>query len=63
MQEESNGELAFFLHLLKRSNGIFLALSCKKPSNTEQYINYNSNTVKLQRKRSSFPSLQELIQL
>ena len=43
MEEESNGELAFFDTLLKRNNGKVPELVYRKPSHTDQYLHYSSH--------------------
>ena len=43
MEEESNGELAFFDTLLKRNNGEISVLVYRKPTHTDQYLNYSSH--------------------
>ena len=40
MEEVSNGELAFLDTLLKQDNGKISLLVYRKPTNTEQYLNY-----------------------
>ena len=42
MEEESNRELAFLDILLKRNNGEIFVLVYRKPTNTDQYLHYNS---------------------
>ena len=43
MKEESNGELAFLGTLLKRNNGEISALVYRKPTHTDQYLQYSSH--------------------
>ena len=43
MEEESNGELAFLDTLLKRNNGKISVLVYRKPTHTDQYLNYSSH--------------------
>ena len=51
MEEESNGEQAFLETLLKRNNREISVLVCRKPTHTDQYLNYSSHHQnKLQRK-------------
>ena len=42
MEEESNGELAFLDTLLNRNNGKIAVLVYRKPTHTDQYLNYSS---------------------
>ena len=42
MEEESNGELAFLDTLLKWNNGEISVLVYRKPTHTNQYLNYSS---------------------
>ena len=41
MKEESNGELAFLDTLLKWNNGEISVLVHRKPTHTDQYLNYS----------------------
>ena len=43
MEEESNEELAFLDTLLKRSNGKISVLVYRKPTHTDQYLQYSSH--------------------
>ena len=43
MEEESNGELAFLDTLLKRNNGGISVLVYRKPTHTDQFLNYSSH--------------------
>ena len=43
MEEESNGELAFLDTLLKQNNGEISVLVSRKPTHTDQYLNYSSH--------------------
>ena len=43
MEEESNGELAFLDTLLKRNNREISVLVYRKPTHTDQYLNYSSH--------------------
>ena len=43
MEEESNGELAFLDTLLKWNNGDISVVVCRKPTHTDQYLNYSSH--------------------
>ena len=43
MEEESNGELAFLDTLLKRNNGEISVLVYRKPTHTDQYLQYSSH--------------------
>ena len=43
MEEESNRELAFLDTLLKRNNGKISVLIYRKPTHTNQYLNYSSH--------------------
>ena len=43
MEEESNGELAFLDILLKRNNGEISVLIYRKPTHTDQYLQYSSH--------------------
>ena len=43
MEEESNGELAFLNALLKRNNGKISVLEYRKPTPTDQYLQYSSH--------------------
>ena len=43
MKEESNGELAFLDTLLKQNNGEISVLVYRKPTHTDQYLNYSSH--------------------
>ena len=43
MEEESNGELAFLDTLLKRNNGGISVLVYRKPTHTDQYLQYSSH--------------------
>ena len=43
MEEESNRELAFLDTLLKRNNGEISVLVYRKPTHTDQYLNYSSH--------------------
>ena len=43
MEEENNGELAFLDTLLKRDNGEISVLIYRKPTHTDQYLNYSSH--------------------
>ena len=42
-EEESNGELAFLDTLLKRNNGEISVLVYRKPTHTDQYLQYSSH--------------------
>ena len=43
MEEESNGELAFFDTLLKRNNGKISIFVYRKPTHTYEYLHYSSH--------------------
>ena len=43
MEEESNGELAFFDTLLKWINGEVSVFVYRKPTHTDQYLHYSSH--------------------
>ena len=43
MEEESNGELVFLDTLLKWDNGEISVLVCRKPTHTDQYLDYSSH--------------------
>ena len=43
MEKESNRELAFLDSLLKRNNGEIFVLVYRKPTHTEQYLQYSSH--------------------
>ena len=43
MEEESNGELVFFDTLFKRNNGEISVFVYRKPTHTDQYLNYSSH--------------------
>ena len=43
MEEESNGELAFFDTLLKLINGEVSVCVYRKPTHTDQYLHYSSH--------------------
>ena len=43
MEEESNGELAFFDSLLKLNNGDISVLVYRKPTHTGQYLHFRSH--------------------
>ena len=43
MEEKGNGELAFLGTLLKRNNGGISVLVYRKPTHTDQYIQYSSH--------------------
>ena len=43
MEEESNGELAFFYTLLKRNNGKGSVIVYRKPTYTDQYLHNSSH--------------------
>ena len=43
MEEESNGELAFFDTLLKQNNEEISVLVYRKPTHTDQYLHYSSH--------------------
>ena len=43
MEEESNGELAFFENFLKRNNGKISVLVYRKPTHSGQHLHYSSH--------------------
>ena len=43
MEEESNGELVFLGTLVKRNNGKISVLVYRKPTHTDQYLQYSSH--------------------
>ena len=51
MEEESNGELAFLDILLKRNNGKISVLAYRKPTHTDQYLQYSSHHQKSRKER------------
>ena len=43
MEEKSNGELAFLDALFKQNNGKISVLEYRKPTPTDQYLQYSSH--------------------